>query len=404
MKHILVINSGSSSIKFKIIALPSAHTLLEGSVEGIGDELCEHHLHIHIKEDDHIDVDCQHRCCPDHQAAFESVVRDLEAALYKHKHLRIDAIGHRVVHGGERFIDPVQINFAVVDDIAALSPLAPQHLPSNVLGMQLCLRLFPDIIQVAVFDTAFHHSLPEHIYRYAIPEKWFREYGIRRFGFHGSSHQYVSQQAAMQLNKPLSSINLISLHLGNGDSACAIQQGKSIDTSMGFTPLEGLMIGNRCGDLDASVPMYLHETYDLSAEQINHELNFDSGLQAICDTHDMHQILARAQSGDSQAELALKMFIYHVRKYIGAYLVMLNQVDAIIFTGGIGEHAAEIRARCCEDLAPFGIVIDEIKNANATCHEVTDIATSTSPVRILLIPTNEELEIAKAVNDTLNIH
>lgn len=398
MQQILVINSGSSSIKFKIITLPAATVLVEGSVDNIGAALSQHRLQVHI---DKTAVTQDQRPCTDHQMAFEAVMKDLDAVFHTHPQLRIDAIGHRVVHGGAKFITPIQLNYAVLDEISRLKDLAPQHLPSNLLGMQICLKLFADITQVAVFDTAFHHTMPEHIYRYAVPEKWFTEYGIRRFGFHGSSHKYIADKAAQYLNKPLNKLNIISLHLGNGDSACAIQNGQSIDTSMGFTPLEGLMMGHRTGDLDASIPLYLQQRYQLSADDISHQLNFDSGLEAICGSHDMHEIIERAQADNKPAQLALEMFIYHVRKYIGAYLLELESLDALVFTGGIGEHAAEIRQRCCAGLTRFGLELDNNVNVDADSSVITEISTDKSPSKILIIPTNEELEIAKQVASLL---
>lgn len=397
MKHILVVNCGSSSVKFKIIALPAATTLLSGSVKGIGEKRGVHQLIRYTAETPQHDEDAA--VFADHAAAFTTVQRDLSAALHQAE-LKLDAIGHRVVHGGTAFVDPIRLTPAVVEQIAELEYLAPQHLPGNLQGIRLCMRLFDDLPQVAVFDSAFHHSMPEMAYRYPIPERWFREFGIRRYGFHGSSHRYVAGKAAEMLGKPLDQLNLITLHLGNGDSACAIRQGKSMDTSMGFTPLEGLMMGSRSGDLDASIPLYLQQKQGMSADEVARQLNFESGLQAICGSHDMREIVEWVEKDDAKAKLALDMFVYHVRKYIGAYLVALGRVDALVFTGGIGENASLIRALCCEGLEPFGLALDKQKNVDNKDTSAA-ISSSDSAIRIFVIATDEELQIAREVSTSL---
>ncbi len=399
MKYILVINCGSSSIKFKIIALPAAITLLAGAVTGIAQKSGKHQLTSYTG--DLPENREETAAFADHAAAFETIHRDLAASL-ELSDLKLDAIGHRVVHGGTAFIEPVQLTPAVVEQIAELEYLAPQHLPGNLQGIRLCMALFNDLPQVAVFDSAFHHSMPDYAYRYPIPERWFSEFGIRRYGFHGSSHQYVAGKAAEMLGKPLEELNIITLHLGNGDSACAIRQGRSIDTSMGFTPLEGLMMGSRSGDLDASIPLYLQQKQGMSAEDITRQLNFNSGLQAICGSHDMREIVERVELDDPKARLALEMFVYHVRKYIGAYLIALTKVDALVFTGGIGEHASLIRALCCEDLSQFGLTLDEQKNVDNK-DKSADISTTDSASRILVIATDEELQIAREVCSSLDL-
>lgn len=400
MKHILVLNCGSSSIKFKIIALPAATTMLAGAVTGIAQNSGKHQLTSYTGE---IPENSEETAIfTDHAAAFETVQRDLTEALQQ-ADLTLDAIGHRVVHGGTAFIEPVQLTAAIVEQIAELEYLAPQHLPGNLQGIRVCMALFEDLPQVAVFDSAFHHSMPAYAYRYPVPEHWFRKFGIRRYGFHGSSHQYVAGKAAEMLGKPLAQLNLITLHLGNGDSACAIRQGKSVDTSMGFTPLEGLMMGSRSGDLDASIPLYLQQKQGMSADEIARQLNFESGLQAICGSHDMRDIIERVEQDDTEARLALEMFVYHVRKYIGAYLVALGRVDALVFTGGIGEHASLIRALCCEGLSQFGLSLDKKKNIDSN-DKSTDISTSNSAIRVLVIATDEELQIAREVGSSLNFH
>ncbi len=400
MKHILVINCGSSSVKFKIIALPAATTLLSGVVTGIGETTGVHQLTCCISERSENTEETAG--FSNHAAAFETVQRDLNQKLQQ-TDLRLDAIGHRVVHGGAEFIEPVQLTPSIVDKIAGLEQLAPQHLPGNLQGIRLCLALFAELPQVAVFDSAFHHTMPEYAYRYPVPERWFRAFGIRRYGFHGSSHQYVAGKAAEMLSKPLEQLNLITLHLGNGDSACAIRQGKSIDTSMGFTPLEGLMMGSRSGDLDASVPLYLQQKHGMTADEVASQLNFESGLQAICGSHDMREIVERVEHNDPEARLALEMFVYHVRKYIGAYLVALGRVDALVFTGGIGENASLIRARCCEGLSQFGVALDKQKNVDSK-DQSADISSTDSAIRVLVIATDEELQIAREASALLGFN
>jgi acetate kinase len=390
---ILVINCGSSSIKYRAFELPSEQPLFEGAVSGIGDHHCEHtfiNYPNNIRQQDT-------KSYVTHRVAFDAVIDDISSALSA-LDISLSAIGHRVVHGGEAFYSPTTITPIVIDQLEQMQHLAPQHLPSNILGMQICVELFDDIEQVAIFDTAFHHNMPEYAYRYPIPKSWFKQFGIRRYGFHGSSHNYVAKQAAIALDKPLSEVSLISLHLGNGASACAIQNGQSIDTSMGFTPLEGLMMGSRSGDIDAAIPLYLQQHFDLSADEVEHALNFDSGLQAICNTHDMHDIIEQAGMGDDDANLALEMYIYHIRKYIGAYIVALDDIDAIVFTGGVGEHAPLIRACCCANLERFGIELDQDRN---NAHR-TLISTFNSEVKIFVIATNEELEIAQTVRQHLS--
>jgi acetate kinase len=399
MKHILVLNCGSSSIKFKIVALPAATTLLAGAVTGIAQKSGKHQLTRYSGDKPE---NCEETAeFKDHAAAFETVQRDLTAALQQ-ADLTLDAIGHRVVHGGTAFIEPVQLTPALVEQIAELEYLAPQHLPANLQGIRLCMALFDELPQVAVFDTAFHHNMPDYAYRYPVPEQWFSEFGIRRYGFHGSSHQYIADKAAEMLGKPLDQLNFITLHLGNGDSACAIRQGKSMDTSMGFTPLEGLMMGSRSGDLDASIPLYLQQRHGMSADEIARQLNFDSGLQAICGSHDMREIIERVELDDAKARLALEMFVYHVRKYIGAYLVALGRVDALVFTGGIGENASLIRALCCDGLEPFGLALDKQKNIDNR-NPSADISSIDSAIRVLVIATDEELQIAREVFSLLDL-
>jgi acetate kinase len=365
-RTVLVINCGSSSVKYQVLAVDEALRLAGGSEE----------------------VRAQ-----DHRAAFVRI----GAELRRSRAIEADqlaAIGHRVVHGGERFHAPVLIDARVREAIRELSVLAPLHNPANGVGIEVCLEAFPGVPQVAVFDTAFHQSLPPHAFRYAVPEAWYRRFGVRRYGFHGTSHRYVAERAAEALGRPLAALNLITLHLGNGASAAAILGGRSVDTSMGLTPLEGLVMGTRSGDLDPAIPLFVQREVGLSAEAVDAALNEDSGLQGLAGTSDMRALLAREQAGDERARLALELYGYRIRKYVGAYCAVLGRVDAIVFTGGIGENAARVRTIACAGIELLGIALDEPTNATAS-GEVAEIGRGGMPVRVLVVRTNEELQIAR---------
>jgi len=390
---ILVVNTGSSSIKYSLFHLPEESVLIHGEVSGLGSRHTKHSMHLYDATQQALSIEHDNVLFETHEQGIQSVMDVLSRFNESMRPITLTAISHRFVHGGEAFIEPVLVDDDVVKKLADLTHLAPLHNPSNLLGITLCQQLLPDVAQVVVFDTAYHQSLPDYAYRYAIPEQWYRHHKIRRYGFHGLSHQYVAQQASDLLQRPLESLNLISLHLGNGASICAIKQGRSIDTSMGFTPLEGLVMGSRSGDIDPSIPLYIQQTEDLSNEQIEHSLNFDSGLVALAGTNDIAELLQREQHNDQHAKLALDMYIYRIRKYIGSYLIALGQVDAIIFTAGVGEHSADIRQRCCADLEQFGFKIDCELNQQIIS-QATVINESVSAIGILVIPTNEELQIA----------
>lgn len=312
--------------------------------------------------------------------------------------LRADAdlagVGHRVVHGGEAFQAPTRITTQVVARIRSLIPLAPLHNPANLTGIEVAMRRFPRIPHVAVFDTAFHQSMPPEAYRYALPEAWYRDHQVRRYGFHGTSHAWVTRRAAELLGRPLDQLNLITLHLGNGASAAAIGGGRSLDTSMGLTPLEGLMMGTRSGDIDPAIPNFVGNTLGLSNEAVDRALNRDSGLKGICGVNDMREVLARAGSGDPNARLARDMYCYRAKKYIGAYCAVLGRVDALVFTAGIGEHSPDIRAGICAGLEGMGIRLDEERNGQRL-EDARAIHRDDSRVAVLVIPTDEELEIAR---------
>ncbi len=390
---VLVLNSGSSSIKYRLFDMRDESVLAAGSVEQIGEP--GSHLS-HSLRTGQAGMGKTVRTLPisDHRQGFQliaSVLRET-GALADTGELR--GIGHRVVHGGEKFKEPARVTPAVIAAIRALIPLAPLHNPANLLGMEVAMESAPSVPQVAVFDTAFHQSIPPHAYRYAIPKKLYEAHQVRRYGFHGTSHRYVAKKAAEFLGKPLDSLNLISLHLGNGASAAAIQQGKSIDTSMGLTPLEGLIMGTRCGDLDPAIIFYLARETGLASGEIESILNKESGLKGICGVNDMRTVGEMARAGNPEAQLAISMYCYRIKKYIGAYHAVLGGLDGLIFTGGIGENADYIRAGCCENLAHLGLEMDPGKNRGGR-EGCAALESRASRVKILVIPTNEELEIAE---------
>jgi acetate kinase len=303
-------------------------------------------------------------------------------------------VGHRVVHGGENFHRPTVVDDQVIAAIRDTIPLAPLHNPANLGGIEIARRLFPGVPQVAVFDTAYHQTMPATSYRYALPEHLYKEHRVRRYGFHGTSHHYVAKRAASLLGTPATACNLITLHLGNGASATAIREGRSVDTSMGMTPLEGLVMGTRCGDIDPAIHFYLCENVGLDNDALEDLLNRKSGLLGICGVNDMREIHRLAAGGDERAQLAVGIFCHRLKKYLGAYYAELGRVDAVVFTGGIGENDAEIRARTCAGLESLGICLDPDANGAPERGERA-ISTPESRVKVLVIPTNEELEIAR---------
>ena len=384
---ILVLNSGSSSIKYQLLEMPGASLLAAGQLERIGE--AEGRLtHRWLTGEGMLDTQVQSLSVADHRAGLLVITRLLGEAM------QLTAIGHRVVHGGEAFRAPTRIDAQVIEILRGVSELAPLHNPANLTGIEVCLELFADIPQVAVFDTAFHQGMPPPAYRYALPESLYVDYGVRRYGFHGTSHAYVARQVAMHLQQPLQSLNLITLHLGNGASVAAIQGGTCIDTSMGMTPLEGLMMGTRCGDIDPAVAFYLERVTDQDSPAIESLYNYDSGLKGICGEIDMREVLRLADAGNESAQLAIDMYCYRIKKYIGAYYAALGRVDAIVFTAGIGENAARVRQQSCSNLQALGIVIDDSRNVD-TQEEVSEIQSSDAIVKIFVVHTNEEQEIAR---------
>jgi acetate kinase len=370
---VLVLNSGSSSIKYRLFGMKSMEVLRAGAVERIGESGSS--------------------AVRDHGEGFGRVMADLSDSGAIGDPADLFGVGHRVVHGGERFREPARVDAGVLDAIREMIPFAPLHNPGNIQGIEVALATCPGVPQVAVFDTAFHQTMPPRAFRYALPRELYDVHRVRRYGFHGTSHAHVARRAAELLRKPPAAVNLITLHLGNGASAAAIREGKSVDTSMGMTPLEGLIMGTRCGDLDPAVPFFLGAATGKDPGEILELLNEESGLKGICGANDMRETHRRTAGGDPGAKLAIDMYCYRIRKYIGAYTAVLGRVDALVFTGGIGENDAEVRRRACEGLERLGIAIDEARNGSPSSVP-REIQREGMPLKVLVIPTNEELEIA----------
>jgi acetate kinase len=389
----VVINCGSSSIKYEIFSTPALVSIAEGVLEKIGTP--ESRLRQRrVAADGSVGEELHGRPVADHQAGFDLILEVNARDRIIRDASEVAAFGHRVVHGGDRFAAPTLIDDGVAAAIRELIPLAPLHNPSNLLGIEAARGRFPRAPHVAVFDTAFHQTLPPHAFRYAVPAELYERHRVRRYGFHGSSHAYVARQAAAHLGRATDVVNLITLHLGNGASAAAIAGGRSIDTSMGLTPLEGLVMGTRCGDLDPALHFYLLRQTGMAPADLETLLNSASGLKGLCGVADMREIQSRAAAGDGEAALALELFCYRVKKYVGAYAAALGRVDAVVFTGGIGENSAVVRGKVCAGLENLGIILDAAENAHNAGTEAL-ISREGSPVAILVIPTDEEAEIAR---------
>ncbi len=388
---VLVLNSGSSSIKFQLFNMEDEKVLVKGVVERIGIE----NSFLDYEKTGEKEITIK-RDIEDHSQGIELVIDTLLDKKYGvlSSMDEINAVGHRVVHGGEKFAGSVKITDEVIEQMEAVSDLAPLHNPPNLAGIKVCRELMPDTPQVGVFDTAFHQTMPEKAYMYAIPYKYYEKHGIRRYGFHGTSHRYVSKRAADMMDKPIEECKIITCHLGNGASIAAVDSGKSVDTSMGLTPLEGLVMGTRSGDLDPAIIPFLMSKENLSPDEIDKILNKESGLLGVSGvSNDSRDIKAAAEEGNKRAQLARKLFNYRVKKYIGAYMAAMGGVDAIVFTAGIGENAADVRKGILEDMEYFGIKLDE--NANQVRGEESEITTADSSIKVFTIPTNEELVIAR---------
>ena len=401
---VLVLNSGSSSVKYQLIetsleliAGNADRALARGLVERIGTSSA-----LHTYQPAGRESVAEGREILEHRHAIADILRllaDPERGVVATA-AEIAAVGHRVVHAGERFDRSVLLTPEVERGIRECSELAPLHNPHNLRGIEAARRLMPDTPQAAVFDTAYHHTMPPAAYLYGLPYVLYERHGVRRYGFHGTSHRYVGWRSGALLGRPREETRLVTCHLGNGASVCAIDHGHSIDTSMGFTPLEGLLMGTRCGDLDPSVVFYVMHKEELSEQQATALLNKHSGLQGVSGlSNDMRELLAEEAKGHARARLAIDMFCYRLRKYIAAYAGALEGMDAVIFTGGIGENAPAIRARALAGLEFMGLAVDPERNRAAVGREA-DISTAGSAVKALVIPTNEELLIAR---DTLRL-
>ncbi|NQT35283.1 acetate kinase [bacterium] len=393
---ILVLNSGSSSVKYILFEMDGEQCLAWGLVERIGDRgsILKHNRH-----DGHTtklagDI-------VDHTKAIEYIL----AILLSPNHgvltdrSEINAVGHRVVHGGERFTDSVLIDGEVMNQLHDCIELAPLHNPHNIKGITACRGLLKDVPQVGVFDTAFHQQMPDYAYLYGLPYILYKRYGVRRYGFHGTSHRYVAARAAVMMGKQIEKINLVTCHLGNGCSSAAVKGGISIDTTMGFTPTEGLMMGTRTGDIDPAALLYIMGREEIGIGEANSLINKHSGLQGISGiSNDMRELEEATAEGNERAELAVNMFAYRVKKYIGAYAVAMGGLDGIVFTGGIGENSSEVRRRSLEGLEFLGVELDpEANEADDSDERFIDKG---GKVRVMVIPTNEELVIAR---DTLEL-
>lgn len=386
--NILVINCGSSSLKLGVFEPgDEPREILKANFDTFDGKSCN--LKVVLNGET---VESGKAGAGDIKAAIEA----LPALLAKHGVGDIAAIGHRVVHGGEKFRSTTLLDDATIAQIQTLTPLAPLHNPANLNAIAVARRVWPDLPQVAVFDTAFHTTNPARASTYAVPKAW-REAGLRRFGFHGTSHKYVAERAAREIGKPLSDLKIISLHLGNGASACAINLGESMDSSMGLTPLEGLVMGTRSGDLDPGAFGFLARQLGLTAEAIENTLNNDSGLEGLTSTHDMREIEARAASGDTEAQAAINIFAYRARKYVGAYAAAMGGLDALVFTGGIGENSPSMRRRIADGLDFMGLVLDLDLNqqVNLSNRAAPQIQAYGSKVRVLVTETAEQLMIAR---------
>lgn len=396
--NIFVVNSGSSSIKYQLFKMPCEKPICSGLLERIGLEgsTITHKVFINDAEK----VIKKTLDLPDHEAGLTEVARlltDKDAGVIKDPE-EIDVAGHRVVHGGESFAATVVITQEVKEEIKKLFPLAPLHNPANYMGIEVAEKIFTKARQVAVFDTAFHQTMPEKAFRYAIPQSFYKDLRIRAYGFHGTSHKYVSSLAAGYLHNPTAKI--ISIHLGNGCSITAIDGGRSVDTSMGFGPLSGLVMGTRSGDIDPSVIFHLVDELGYDVEQVKALLNRRSGMQGLTGFSDMRDISKAIAEGNKEAELAYEMYAYRIKKYIGSYAAVLNGLDAIVFTAGVGENDANIRMRVCTNMDFLGIVLDEGRN-NLRAPGVREINVEGAAVKVLVIPTNEELEIAEQCYELL---
>ncbi|NLG89245.1 MAG: acetate kinase [Clostridiaceae bacterium] len=393
---ILVINTGSSSLKYQLIDMENEKVLAKGLCDRIGLDGSFIRQTTHLGDEFKKETELKN-----HNEAIKKTISSLTDSGVINSMDEITAVGHRVVHGGEKFCKSALIDEEVLKAIEECIILAPLHNGPNMIGIKACREILPDVPMVAVFDTAFHQTMPEKAYIYALPYSLYQEKGIRRYGFHGTSHKYVAQRAAAILNRPLETLKIVTCHLGNGSSICAVKNGAAVDTSMGYTPLEGVPMGTRSGSIDPAIVTSLIERDNYDAAMLNELLNKKSGVLGISGiSSDFRDLDEAAKSGCARAELALNVFSYHVKKYIGAYAAAMGGLDALVFTAGIGENNSDVRKRIVEDLDFLGIEIDNDKN-NTRGMEI-DISKPNAKVRTLVIPTNEELAIARETVNLLN--
>lgn len=385
---VLVLNAGSSSLKYQLLHPDSRVVVAEGIAERIGDDGASIS---HTQDGETVNETLP---LPDHLAAIEAAKGLFDAHGVSLAHAGLAAVGHRVVHGGRSFFHPTLITPEVISEISRISPLAPLHNPANLTGIEAARKLLPEVPSVAVFDTAFFHDLPDAAATYAIDRGVASLHAVRRYGFHGTSHEFVSGRVAEFLGRDLADLNQIVLHLGNGASASAIAGGHPIDTTMGMTPLEGLVMGTRSGDIDPGLVLHLNRVAKLSVDQIDTLLNKNSGLKGLCGENDFRVITTRMENGDVHAHQAYDVYIHRLRRYIGAYMIELGRVDAITFTAGVGENAAGVRADALANLENYGIVVDPERNA-VRSKEPRRISADASAIDVLVVPTNEELAIAR---------
>lgn len=396
MSKIIAINAGSSSLKFQLFEMPSEAVLTKGLVERIG--LNDAVFTISVNGEKQTEV----REIPDHSVAVQILVDKLLSQGIIESYDEITGVGHRVVHGGEKFADSVLITDETLAEIEALSDLAPLHNPANVVGIKAFQAILPNIPAVAVFDTAFHQTMPEKSFLYSLPYEYYENYGVRKYGFHGTSHKYVSERAAELLGRPVEQLRLISCHLGNGASIAAIEGGKSIDTSMGFTPLAGVAMGTRSGNIDPALIPFIMEKTGKTADEVLNVLNKESGLLGVSGiSSDLRDLIKASSEGNDRAETALEVFAGRIHKYIGSYAARMSGVDAIIFTAGIGENSDVVRARVLRGLEFMGVYWDPA--LNDVQGEEAFISYPHSPVKVIVIPTNEEVMIARDVVRLANI-
>lgn len=392
-RPVLVVNAGSSSLKYSVLDAESGETAAEGIVERIGGT--GRLKHTRDGETSELEVTCR-----DHAEALDAARRALREHGPDLATLDLVAVGHRVVHGGPDFTEPVLVDDDVLAAVEDLVPLAPLHNPANLEGIRSAREAFPDVPQVAVFDTAFHQSLPLAAHTYAVPREWRERHRVRRYGFHGTSHRYVSRRTAELVGRRPEECNVVVLHLGNGASACAVREGRSVDTSMGLSPLEGLVMGTRSGDVDPALGAYLERVAGLDGTAYDTALNKESGLLGLAGVSDLREVESRREAGDEDAALAVDVMVHRLRKYVGAYAVLLGRVDAIAFTGGIGENSSLVRAEVLGGLGILGVELDEDANDDGEPERL--VTTPSSRIPVWVVPTDEELEIARACLDVLD--